>query len=242
MPFLSSTHETLASRKETAVMESAQIQRWKGELHLFQTRCINESIGALYAGSRFTGEQRSGRCNYSVKVEIQHVDLRQSTLCGYLHIQGLTSENPELTTFFDAEIIGPRYSFLTRKWDAKEQIDRQHWNKFPAWRVYDSTFNDDGFEYTWKNKDYIFMRWKEHFLLPDHRIQTITGAVWIIVVNHVGRVLRDFTTFVTRSAQASLQGFTTTRTRSGTSTSCCIMHLKRPLLLLNSDKQCLIAT
>jgi glucose-induced degradation protein 4 len=25
-------------------------------------------------------------------------------------------------------------------------------------------------------KDTIFMRWKEHFLVPDHRVRTITGA------------------------------------------------------------------
>jgi hypothetical protein len=24
--------------------------------------------------------------------------------------------------------------------------------------------------------DYVFMRWKEHFLVPDHRITTISGA------------------------------------------------------------------
>lgn len=35
---------------------------------------------------------------------IQHVNLAESTLCGYLHIKGLTEEYPELTTFFDAEV------------------------------------------------------------------------------------------------------------------------------------------
>lgn len=35
---------------------------------------------------------------------IQHVNLTESTLCGYLHIKGLTEEYPELTTFFDAEV------------------------------------------------------------------------------------------------------------------------------------------
>lgn len=37
-----------------------------------------------------------------------------------------------LTTFFDGEIISKKYPFLTRKWDADEDVDRKHWvkNKF----------------------------------------------------------------------------------------------------------------
>jgi len=55
------------------------------------------------------------------------VDLAESFLCGYLRINGLTEEYPELTTYFEAEIIGPKHSFLTRKWDADELIDEEHW-------------------------------------------------------------------------------------------------------------------
>lgn len=57
----------------------------------------------------------------------QHVDEENCYLCGYLKITGLTSEFPTLTTFFDAEIISKRYPFLTRKWDADEDVDRKHW-------------------------------------------------------------------------------------------------------------------
>lgn len=32
-----------------------------------------------------------------------------------------------LTTFFDGEIISPKYPFLTRKWDADEDVDLKHW-------------------------------------------------------------------------------------------------------------------
>jgi hypothetical protein len=34
---------------------------------------------------------------------------------------------PEITTFFEGEIIGDRFSFFTRKWEATENIDKQHW-------------------------------------------------------------------------------------------------------------------
>lgn len=57
----------------------------------------------------------------------QHVDEENSYLCGYLQINGLTDEYPTLTTFFDGEIISQKYPFLTRKWDADEDVDKKHW-------------------------------------------------------------------------------------------------------------------
>ena len=58
---------------------------------------------------------------------LQHVDLENSYLCGYLKIKGLTEEYPTLTTFFDGEIISKKHPFLTRKWDADEDVDKKHW-------------------------------------------------------------------------------------------------------------------
>jgi hypothetical protein len=48
-------------------------------------------------------------------------------LCGYLKIKGLTEEFPNLTTYFDGEIINKKCPFLTRKWEADEEVDRKHW-------------------------------------------------------------------------------------------------------------------
>ncbi|ORY01091.1 hypothetical protein K493DRAFT_210134 [Basidiobolus meristosporus CBS 931.73] len=143
---------------------------------LSSVRLTPSGTCTLYSGSKFRGEQMSGKSGYEVTVDIQHVDLSDSYLCGYLHIQGLTDDYPELTTFFDAEIIGPKHPFLTRKWEADEIIDRQHWMKFPAFKQFSKTFNKDNFQYDFKNQDYIFMRWKEHFLVPDHRVRSIHGA------------------------------------------------------------------
>lgn len=58
---------------------------------------------------------------------LQHVDEANSYLCGYLKIKGLTEEYPTLTTFFDGEIISAKFPFLTRKWDADEEVDKKHW-------------------------------------------------------------------------------------------------------------------
>ncbi|CAG8585059.1 15413_t:CDS:2, partial [Funneliformis caledonium] len=139
-------------------------------------RLMPTTTCSLYSGSKFRGEQRSGRSSYDVAVHIQHVDLSESFLCGYLHIKGLTEDYPELTTFFEAEIIGRKYSFLTKKWDADDKVDVQHWIRFQAFRPLQKHMKKDGFVYDFHNKDFIFMRWKEHFLVPDHRVRTINGA------------------------------------------------------------------
>jgi len=50
-------------------------------------------------------------------------------------------------------------------------------NKFAAFCQYAKTFNSDVFDYDkLKNADHVFMRWKEHFLVPDHTIRDISGA------------------------------------------------------------------
>lgn len=43
----------------------------------------------LRPGSKFRGTQQSERQVYDVQVEIKHVDMRESFLCGYLRIQGM---------------------------------------------------------------------------------------------------------------------------------------------------------
>ena len=65
--------------------------------------------------------------NYKCFLPFQHVDLENSFLCGYLKIKGLTNEYPTLTTYFDGEIISKKHPFLTRKWEADEDVDKKHW-------------------------------------------------------------------------------------------------------------------
>lgn len=50
-------------------------------------------------------------------------------------------------------------------------------SKFESFCQYAKTFNSDTFDYeALKGTDYVFMRWKEHFLVPDHTIKDINGA------------------------------------------------------------------
>ncbi|EFX00302.1 vesicle-mediated transport protein [Grosmannia clavigera kw1407] len=133
----------------------------------------------LRPGSRFVGTQQSERQVYDVQVEIKHVDLRESFLCGYLRIQGLTEDHPTLTTYFEGEIIGSKYGFTTKhkSWGANDRIDMSHWAKFAAFHPFVRQAKKGNLvikEYL--QKENIFMRWKEHFLVPDHRVRTIHGA------------------------------------------------------------------
>ncbi|KAK0620010.1 vacuolar import and degradation protein-domain-containing protein [Immersiella caudata] len=145
-----------------------------------QRRVIPTSSSSfLRPGSRFTGTQQSERQRYDVQVEIKHVDLRESFLCGYLKIQGLTDDHPTLTTYFEGEIIGSKYGFITQHplWGATDKIDISHWAKFPAFRPFQKQARKgEHAKIDFSNKDCIFMRWKEHFLVPDHRVRTINGA------------------------------------------------------------------
>ncbi|KAK4212710.1 glucose-induced degradation protein 4 [Rhypophila decipiens] len=134
----------------------------------------------LRPGSKFTGTQQSERQRYDVQVEIKNVDMRESFLCGYLRIQGLTDDHPTLTTYFEGEIIGSKYGFITQHpdWGATDKIDLSHWSKFAPFRPW-AKLARKGQQLLIPDlagKENIFMRWKEHFLVPNHRVRTINGA------------------------------------------------------------------
>lgn len=83
----------------------------------------------FHPGSRFRGTQVSDMQRYSVGVEIMDVDFFRGQLTGVLDIEGLTSDHPVLTTFFDGEIVGPCHSFLTDHpdWGASPEVDYLNW-------------------------------------------------------------------------------------------------------------------
>jgi hypothetical protein len=92
-----------------------------------------------------------------------------------------TQDFPNLTTFFEAEIIGPKHSFETNKWSASHETDQRHWSKFQAFSPYIATFaSGTKAELAALASDrdnvFTFMRWKELFLVPDHTVRVINGA------------------------------------------------------------------
>lgn len=136
----------------------------------------------LRPGATFVGSQQSGRSTYEVVVELKEVDLAKSELSGYLKIQGLTEDYPEIITFFKAEIVGPNYSFYTShdSWGSSKKNDIQHWSRFSSWRSLnfdlDNDLQNNKIYKEALNQEYIYMRWKETFLVPDAKVTTIRGA------------------------------------------------------------------
>lgn len=141
--------------------------------------------------------------------KFQHVDEDNGYLCGYLKIKGLTDEYPTLTTFFDGEIINKNNPFLTRKWDADEEVDKKHWSKFGAFHQFAKTFNSDSFDCDGlKKTDYVFMRWKEQFLVPVRSINlyklTEDNHIYLLL-NYFLYIFQDHT--IKDISGASFAGF-----------------------------------
>ena len=231
-----------------------------GDLSLLGRPALPRTPSLLRPGNHFVGTQQAEKRSYEVRIEIQHVDLKDSLVCGYLGIEGecfcvscvffvlfswkiatmtprltktllfldLTDTHPILTTYFEGEIIGTKHTFRTRRWGADDTVDLSHWEKFNAFRYYlrrarqrlglyedytplydrpvamresNATRVDNPMTTIRRNpslkcdkgvtpgdmlaavdvgdvanQPYIFMRWKEQFLVPDHRVKNLTGA------------------------------------------------------------------
>lgn len=129
-------------RRKRSTRSHGRRPAWHASEH--GSRCVLHSrrlrspcLSYLKPGAQYLGSQKSGRAVYDVNVSIKHVDLANSFLCGYLRINGLSDDHPTLTTYFEGEIIGPQYSFITRRadWGTTETIDVEHWARFPAFKA-----------------------------------------------------------------------------------------------------------
>ncbi|GAA5883338.1 hypothetical protein JCM16303_006696 [Sporobolomyces ruberrimus] len=141
-----------------------------------------KSVGksCLHPGSTWVGVQRSGRNSYDVKVQIDTVDIEAGTLAGTLEIKHLTPELESLVTFFEGEIVsetGP--GFLTANYGATKEDDMRHWRRFPPFtrNRLEQQMNGPNLNLRGASKKpYLFMRWKERFVLPEHKVDAIHGA------------------------------------------------------------------
>lgn len=62
-------------------------------LTISQQTSHNSTTSFLRPGSKFRGTQQSDRQVYDVQVEVKDVDMAESFLCGYLRIQGKSSNH-----------------------------------------------------------------------------------------------------------------------------------------------------
>lgn len=159
--------------------------------HKYSFLKINNTY--LQAGCKFSGIQQSSKAKYKINVEFKQVDLSNSLVIGFLKINGLTEEYPEITTCFKGEIINNplkfhsnrpldnQYTFYTsnKSWGSSLSNDLDHWKRLTnLFSLTDDEFlkklnQISNYE---TDKGLIYMRWKEEFLLPDARIKQIHGA------------------------------------------------------------------
>ncbi|AMD18758.1 HBL144Cp [Eremothecium sinecaudum] len=149
----------------------------------------------------FQGYQISGYKKYQVHVLLQTVELPalqhpSSTtsphMTGFLTIRGLTNQHPEITTFFEAFAVNETIGFISSSmpfelddYKSTDRVDLEHWLNFPSFKelcmLNDSNIMSDIMEGNYTHRDYlarryIFMRWKEKFLVPDEEVGNVEGA------------------------------------------------------------------
>jgi Vacuolar import and degradation protein len=94
---------------------------------LSANRVSSSAYDSLYPGALFEGIQMNKTKEHRVSVRIVDINLQQSSLSGFLTIHDLTDQHPEITTFFDGQIIRDTHGFVTNDWGASEEIDMLHW-------------------------------------------------------------------------------------------------------------------
>ncbi|SCU82729.1 LANO_0B07338g1_1 [Lachancea nothofagi CBS 11611] len=146
----------------------------------------------------FSGFQISGYKKNQVKVVLQTVDLPIHAsdtsmvphLTGFFSIQGLTTHQPEITTFFEAYAVTENLGFLSSDMPshlddlkANDNIDLEHWLNFPCFKdmcthkkVLPSMVSGSHAHTGYLHKRFIYMRWKEKFLVPDADLDSVEGA------------------------------------------------------------------
>lgn len=125
-------------------------------------------------------------------------------ITGFLTIRGLTNQHPEITTYFEAFAVTYKdLGFLSSSWSkdpvmnaykANDQTDLEHWLNFPSFKqvmlnkdvdassgsiptlndVIEGTCECNCGDYL--GERFVFMRWKEKFLVPNALIDGVEGA------------------------------------------------------------------
>jgi hypothetical protein len=154
----------------------------------------------LQPNATFVGEQQSNKDKYHIQVQFKTIDLIDSVVTGFLQIRGLAKGLSTMTTCFKGEIVNNplmkyewhnetsvhdpvlnNYSFITenKTWESLPKNDMEHWKRLTA--------SDEMTDVDLRAKlarilageednHYIYMRWKEQFLLPDSRVKSIFGT------------------------------------------------------------------
>lgn len=160
----------------------------------------SSNVQYMNPGAVFSGCQMSGYKRYKVTVSVWRAEFPVSSLdagiaaaatthgphvCGELTIHGLTPANPCMSTYFEGyAVTSSSHGFMSRDWPrelrdmtASDTIDSEHWLRFPACKQL-SVCNGHLPQHVpdYANQRYVYMRWKEKFMLPDPEAEGVVGA------------------------------------------------------------------
>lgn len=166
-----------------------------------------DSCGALRAGACFVGTQHDEWGSCEIDVSISSVSVSDSFLSGCIRFKNLVPTCPSVTTYFEAEMIGSQYNFLTphTDWGSDARYDLKQWREFPSWdsreeeqlmhlrrqqrqrRRRSSVESIDLLDVRdpqWWNKRHVYMRWKERRMVhpttqPHRRDFNFDGFYYI---------------------------------------------------------------
>ncbi|KAK0463343.1 vacuolar import and degradation protein-domain-containing protein [Armillaria novae-zelandiae] len=129
-------------------------------INITRLRVHTQAHHCLYPGASFQGTQKSGwnSCDVTVTTVVRR----------RLFIV--------FTTYFDADVIDSRYGFRTQNGGTNEADNMVHWSRFPAFRHVKHDLKRPHYTIPDRDQGAVFMRWKERFLVPDHRVQDIMAV------------------------------------------------------------------
>lgn len=187
----------------------------------------------LRPNAKYVGEQQSSVGIHDIRVELKTVDLVNSVVTGFFQISGLTDEHPLITTCFKGEIINnplksrgwndnsvspvKDYTFITdnHEWGSFPQNDLDHWKTLVR---SSGAMSEDSLRRSLQDiysgstdSLFIYMRWKEEFLVPDSRIKQLKNAsfegFYYVVLNIGGGPAdHDSEAFSTRIIPGTVSG------------------------------------
>ncbi|KAK1349020.1 vacuolar import and degradation protein [Hamiltosporidium tvaerminnensis] len=130
-------------------------------------------LSGIENGAFYEGEQMTPTGPFKIDMKVELIQLRQGFLCGVFRIYNLTKEHDLLITYFEGEIMGTYTNPFLPALTSEAEDDILHWNKFPEWEL---NYISEPESYDYEANNFLYIKIKERFLLPDPSIKNIPGA------------------------------------------------------------------
>lgn len=151
--------------------DTSMIEALDGPSSSGRSRCGPVPCSYMCQGQSFVGAQRMKsqrrQEDWRVKVQIHDCDFHSGFICGTIEATDVPSAKSPILTYWEGEILNNHtHTFVTGKWGASVEIDRQHWSKFEGYAALQRQVDwNTGCSPLLSSCSFIFMRWKEQFFV-----------------------------------------------------------------------------